>query len=483
MVTVLAAVVSSHPPAAAQSVLRANVGISPTSGLPAPSGVHLPFAGSAQAVCGQPGTGAAQCLTDVLEPSATPRDATTPTGLSPETIEDVYGYTSASTAGFGQTVAIVDSFNDPDAASDLNEFSAQYGLPTECSAGSSPPSCFQFRQVNQTGGSTLPTTNSAWDLEISLDVEWAHALAPAANILLVEATDNYTPNLLAAEQYAADNADYVSNSWGSAEFAGEKSYDSYFTRLGVSYFVAAGDTGGAVEWPSSSPDVISVGGTSLTFTAGGGLVRETAWSDGGGGCSRYEIANAYQSTGSVNCGGRRATPDLALDADPRSGVSVYDSVPYEDDLGWFTIGGTSAATVMVAAESAVTGADVNAAYVYASPANIPFRDITAGSNGYPALPGYNLATGLGSWSYIPAPNGLNAIGASPGLTLGGLEHHLRHGVPVVPQEDCNAPSGNLGRDAQIGLVPRRHGSSPSDSRAAVRACKSPRDGWHERSRL
>ena len=117
---------------------------------------------------------------------------------------------------------------------------------------------------------------------------------------------------------------------------------------------------------------------------------------------------------------------------------MYDSVPYEDDLGWFTIGGTSAATVMVAAESAVTGADVNAAYVYASPANIPFRDITVGSNGYPALPGYNLATGLGSWSYIPAPNGLNAIGASPGLTLGGLEHHLRHGDPVVPQEDCNA---------------------------------------------
>ena len=240
----------------------------------------------------------------------------------------------------------MDAYDDPDAASDLNEFSAQYGLPLECTGGSSPPSCFEFDKVNQTGGSKLPSSDSGWDLEISLDIEWAHGLAPAANILLVEAASNNTSDLLAAEQYAADNAKYVSNSWGATEFAGETSGDSYFTQPGVSYFASSGDKGGAVEWPSSSPDVISVGGTSLKFTPGGQLAEETAWSDGGGGCSGYETTNIYQWTGSVNCAGMRATPDLALDADPNSGVPVYDSVPYGDHSGWFTIGGTSASTTI-----------------------------------------------------------------------------------------------------------------------------------------
>ena len=207
--------------------------------------------------------------------------------------------------------------------------------------------------------------------EISLDIEWAHALAPAATILLVEANSNNTSDLLAAEQYAAENAKYVSNSWGTQEYEGETIDDSFFMQPGVSYFVAAGDNGGLVEWPSSSPDVISVGGTTLTFTSGGELAQETAWTDGGGGCSVYEAANGYQSTGSVNCKGMRATPDLALDANPSSGVSVYDSVTYGGQSGWFTVGGTSAATPMVAAEAAVTGAEVNARTYTASPAEHP----------------------------------------------------------------------------------------------------------------
>ena len=201
-------------PAAAQSAPGAHAGGTYSLGLFAPSGAHLPFAGSAQAVCGRPGVGVGQCLIDVLQPSGAAPDAASPTGLSPSTIEGAYGYTSASTAGSGQTIALVDAYDDPDAASDLNEFSAQYGLPPECTGESSPPSCFEFDKVSQTGGSTLPPSNSDWDLETSLDIEWAHALAPAANILLVEATSNNTPDLLAAEQYAADNAKYVSNSWG-----------------------------------------------------------------------------------------------------------------------------------------------------------------------------------------------------------------------------------------------------------------------------
>ena len=380
-----------------------------------PAGARLPFPGSARAVCGQPGAGVAQCLADVLHPSGAAPDASSPTGLSPSVIETVYGFTPALTAGSGQTVAIVDAYNDPNAAGDLNTFSAQYGLPLECTGGSSPSPCFNFTQVNQTGGSLLPAEDPHWALEISLDIEWAHALAPAASILLVEANDNNVSSLGAAEQYAAQNAGYVSNSWGTDESSSETSWDSYFNQTGVSYFAAAGDNGGVVSWPSASPGVVSVGGTSLSF-AGGTLAQESAWSSGGGGCSLYEPASAYQKTGSVtSCGAMRATPDLSLDADPNSGVSVYDSY---GDGSWVTVGGTSASTPMVAAEAAVTGKQVNAQSLYASPANIWTRDITAGSNGNAALPGYDLATGLGAWSFTPgAPTGLNSTSVPGALDL------------------------------------------------------------------
>ena len=406
-------------PAAAESPRTAQAGHPYSSGKYAPRGAHLPFAGSDRAVCAKPRAGVGQCLIHVLKPSdATPEGSVaTPTGLPPSVIKGVYGFSTASGAGAGQTIALVDAYSDPDAASDLDTFSSQYGLPLECTGGSLPPSCFDFNQVNLGSGSGLPSGDEGWGLEMSLDIEWAHALAPAASILLVEAAGSDFASMLAAEQYAGEHANYVSNSWGAEEFSGETAYDSYFTQPGVSYFAAAGDDGAEVLWPSSSPDVISVGGTSLSFTSAGTLAQETAWSGSGGGCSSYESANIYQSTGSVNCAGARATPDLSLDADPDSGVSVYDSISFEGQTGWWTVGGTSASTAMVAAEAAVTGADVGAKYVYTSPANIPFRDITSGSNGYPAEPGYDLVTGLGSWSYTPGtPGNLTATSAS-GVTL------------------------------------------------------------------
>jgi hypothetical protein len=361
---------------------------------------------------------------DTGSPSLT--TVTSPTGYSPAAIKGVYGYTTAASAGAGETIALVDAYNDVDAASDLDTFSAQYGLPSECTGGATPPSCFDFRQVNQTGGATLPANDPSetpgWDLEISLDIEWAHAIAPAATILLVEANSDTLSDLLPAVQYASENANYVSNSWGGSEFSTESAYDSYFTTPGVSYFAATGDTAAQLLWPATSPDVIAVGGTSLSFTAGGTLAQESVWDDGdggsGGGCSAYETANPYQSTGSASCAGKRATPDLALDADPSSGVSVYDSVAEDNQTGWWTVGGTSAATVMIAADAAVSGADVNAQYLYANPAKIPIRDIIDGSNGHPALTGYDLASGLGSWSYTPgAPTGLSATGGGGGITL------------------------------------------------------------------
>jgi subtilase family serine protease len=345
------------------------------------------------AVCPSPPSGFGHCHALVVTDSqGNPQATGAPTGLSPATIDSVYGF-PGGTAGAGQTVAIVDAYDDPTAASDLATFSSQFGLPP-CSTG-----CFS--KVNQTGGTSYPSSNSSWALEISLDVQWAHAIAPGAHILLVEANSNSFDNLLAAEDYAAAHATYVSNSWGGNEFSGENGYDSHFLHSGVSYFVSAGDAGLPAEYPSASPNVISVGGTTLTFNGDGSLNSETGWSAGGGGCSSYENANPSQSTGQVNCSGKRATPDVSLDADPASGVAVYDTTRYSGQSGWFQVGGTSASSPMWAAASADQGAVVNAAYVYGNA--ITFRDITAGNNGAPCLVGFDLCTGRGSWLFASSP--------------------------------------------------------------------------------
>src|SRR5512143_3605880 len=353
----------------------------------APTGTA--WAAGAQPVCPGPvAAGFTHCHAWVWRPKAT----SSPTGLSPATIKSVYGFSTSPTAGAGKTIAIVDAYDDPTAESDLAVFSSQYGLPACTTANG----C--FNKVNQTGGSSYPRVNSGWTLEISLDIQWAHAIAPGAHILLVEANSNSFTNLLAAEDYAKAHAEYVSNSWGSSEFSSESSYDGHFAQTGVSFFVSSGDAGLPAEYPSASPNVVSVGGTTLHFS-GGNFTSETGWSGGGGGCSAYENATSAQSGFSqyaqVNCGGKRATPDVSLDADPASGVSVYDSARYQGQAGWWTVGGTSASSPMWAARSAVAGAVVNSAYVYGS--SITYRDITSGGNSAGCLVGYDMCSGRGSW--------------------------------------------------------------------------------------
>jgi subtilase family serine protease len=349
---------------------------------------------SAAAVCPAPAFGAAHCHALVVTNGVgNPLATTSPTGLSPATIKSAYNFPTSSTAGTGKTIAIVDAFDDPNAEADLAVFSSQFGLPACTTANG----CFQ--KVNQTGGTSYPRKDAGWALEISLDVQWAHAIAPGAKILLVEATTNSFANLLAAEDYAKAHAQYVSNSWGASEFSGENGYDSHFSQSGVSFFVSAGDAGLPAEYPSASPNVISVGGTTLHFDGSGNVTSETGWSGGGGGCSAYENATSAQSGFSgyaqVNCGGARATPDVSLDADPASGVSVYDSVRYQGQAGWFKVGGTSASSPMWAGRSAVAGTTVNSAYVYGN--SITFRDITSGNNGASCLVGFDLCSGRGSW--------------------------------------------------------------------------------------
>jgi subtilase family serine protease len=312
---------------------------------------------------------------------------TSPSGLSPATIKSVYAFSTSLTAGGGKTIAIVDAYDLPTAESDLNVFSSQFGLPACTTANG----CFS--KVNQTGGTAYPRKDAGWGLEIALDIEWAHAIAPGAHILLVEASSNSFTNLLKAEDYANAHATYVSNSWGGSEFSGETAYDSHF--VAGKAFVSSGDAGLPAEYPSASPNVISVGGTTLHFDRNNAFTGETGWSGSGGGCSQYETKNAAQTTGSVSCGTKRATPDLSLDADPASGVSVYDTTRVQGLQGWITVGGTSASSPMTAGHAATVSGTVNATYVYGGTPS--YRDITSGNNGANCLVGYDLVTGRGSW--------------------------------------------------------------------------------------
>jgi subtilase family serine protease len=305
--------------------------------------------------------------------------------LSPSQIIGAYNLDSA-TGGAGTTIAIVDAYDAPNIASDLATFSSYFGLPA---------ATFVKHKM-----ASRISVNSGWALEISLDVEWAHAIAPQATILLVEARSSSLTDLLAAVNYATSYAGVkaVSMSWGGSEFSTETSYDSYFIKTGIVFFASSGDNGAGVIWPSSSPNVVSVGGTTLNLDLNGAVTSETAWSGSGGGVSAYEAKPTYQTNYGLTYT-RRVVPDVSYDADPSTGVLVYDSTAYQGSSGWWVVGGTSAGAPQWAAIQAL-GLSANnnnfyqdaASPVYAS----YFRDITSGSNGYSAGPGFDLATGLGS---------------------------------------------------------------------------------------
>jgi subtilase family serine protease len=281
--------------------------------------------------------------------------------------------------------------------SDLAVFDRQFGLPSCTTANG----C--FTKVNSTGGSTPPATDAGWSFETHIDVEWAHAVAPGANILLVEANTNKILDLFAAVDYAKKHAGYISNSWGSTEAPPESVFDHHFSPAeapGVSFFFASGDIGAKPIYPASSPFVVAVGGTRMHFTTDGRFKEETGFSRSGGGCSTAETASAaqaafteYQAKG---CAGKRATPDLSSEGDPASGVAVYDTQTYLGHSGWFISGGTSVATPLIAARAAGTGKLVDQAFVYGH--NIDFRDIVKGNSGFPCTKGYDLVTGRGSWT-------------------------------------------------------------------------------------
>jgi len=346
--------------------------------------------------------------------------AALPTGLGPQTIHSVYslsGLDPSSEAGAGQVIAIVDAYRDPKALADLNTFDAEYGYPALAACTSLTQAGPCFLRASPVG---RPAVNHGWALEESLDIEWAHAEAPWAKIVLVEAANNRFPSLFGAVSYAdAIGATEVSMSWGGPEFPGEQAYDAVLNQPGTLYVASSGDGGHGVQYPAVSPDVIAVGGTTLVGCGGtscAGFTHEKAWSGSGGGVSQMELAPAFQTgyTGPVHGGmtiaaltdGKRGIPDVAFDANPGTGVSVYDSTRYQGQTGWFTLGGTSVgaanwAGILAAGAAAGQATLQGRAAIYAAGYVISLRDIVRGRNGRcrracRAGSGYDLVTGLGS---------------------------------------------------------------------------------------
>jgi subtilase family serine protease len=307
-------------------------------------------------------------------------------GCEPNTV-------TASPTGGAKMIAIVDAYDAPNAASDLAAFSTQFGLPAA-----------NFHTVYASG--VKPQYDPGWEFEESLDVQWSHAMAPGAQIVLVEAASNSFTDLMAAEDVAskmvnAAGGGEVSNSWGGSEFPGETAYDVHFVKQGVVFFASAGDGPGTI-WPSTSPNVVAAGGTTVRRNPlTGAFLSEYPWDSAGGGVSYVEPRPSYQSGISSLVGNFRGVPDLSFDSDPITGVWVLDT----NAGGWNIVGGTSVASPSLAgiinsAGSFYASSNAELAVIYGNRSvAADFRDITTGYcgpyAGYSGVVGWDLCTGVG----------------------------------------------------------------------------------------
>jgi hypothetical protein len=352
----------------------------------------------------------------------------TSVGYVPSQLRSAYKLTAVGSAT--ETVAIVDAFDDPNAASDLATYRSAYGL-SACTVGNG---C--FKKVNEHGAtSPLPSTDYGWAEEESLDLDMVSAICPGCHILLVEASSATITDLAAAENAAAaaPNVVSVSNSWGGAESSSQTSADGAFNHPGVAITVSAGDSGYGTSWPATSPYVTSVGGTSLKTASNARGWTESVWSTSltegtGAGCSSVEAKPSWQAALSLPSGcNKRIDNDVAAVADPATGVAVYDTYnscgtgSFCDFLlslgiatgadGWVQVGGTSASSPIIASVYALAGntSTVNyGSYPYSHTASL--FDVTSGSLGScspsylcTAGSGYDGPTGLGT------PNGTGAF--------------------------------------------------------------------------
>ena len=363
-------------------------------------------------LCATAAPGHASCFaqrrTDIRQRLASAVAAAAPSGLSPANLHSAYNL--PSTGGSGLTVAVVDAYNDPNAASDLATYRSQYGL-SSCTKANG---C--FKQVSQTGSTTsLPTNDTGWAGEEALDIDMVSAVCPNCNIILVEANSANDTDLGIAENEAVSlGAKFVSNSWGGDEASSQTSEDtSYFKHPGVAITVSAGDSGYGAEYPATSQYVTAVGGTALSTSSNSRGWSESVWKTSstegtGSGCSAYDPKPSWQTD--TGCS-KRMEADVSAVADPATGVAVYDTFGFDPADAWLVVGGTSASSPFIAGLIAATGHPerVTGRSLYTKPATA-FNDAVGGSNGFcggdylcTGLPGYDAPTGRGT------PNGLAAF--------------------------------------------------------------------------
>lgn len=361
--------------------------------------------GTSHAVCGSAASGEARCHAKVRDDVGSFGTAG-PTGYNPADLQSAYALPSA-TAGAGQTVAIVDAYDDPNAEKDLGVYRSQFGLPACTTANG----C--FRKVNQNGGTTPPAKNASWSQEISLDLDMVSAVCPNCHILLVEASSASYVNLGTAVNTAASlGAQAISNSYGGTDSSGDSSYDSYYNHPGHAITVSSGDNGYGVEFPASSQYVTAVGGTHLTKATNARGWTESVWSGAGSGCSTWETQPTWQTTNTNIIGlcTKRAVADVSAVADPNTGVSVYDSYAYLGQSGWLVFGGTSVASPVIASVYALAGNSAvvtYGSYPYLNSGSL--NDVTSGSNG---SCGNLLCNGAAGWdgpTGLGTPNGTGAF--------------------------------------------------------------------------
>ncbi len=352
-----------------------------------------------------------QFATNQAVPNAIPAGV----GYGPSQLQSAYNIASAAaSAGGGRTIALVDAFDYANAASDLATYRSAAGLPAA-----------NFRKVNQNGQASplpaAPPANDDWTLEEALDLDMASAVCPNCSLVLVEAQDDVSNGLFTAENTAANLAGYISNSWGGSESSGDISLDSAnFNHPGSVITASAGDGGFGVIYPAASPNVVAVGGTNLTTASNARGWTEKVWGTSAGGngtgsgCSAFEPKPSWQHD--TGCA-RRTNTDIAADADPATGVAVFDTS--NGNTGWNEVGGTSASSPMIAAMYALAGANgtTPAQNVYQHAGTSALNDITTGANGScspaylcTAAAGYDGPTGEGT------PNGLTALTPGTGGT-------------------------------------------------------------------
>jgi hypothetical protein len=376
-------------------------------------------------------------------------------GYGPASLRSAYGLPSA-TAGTGRTVAVVDAYDDPDAASDLAAYRSAWGLPA-CGAG-----CFAKVSENGTA-SPLPAAagSTGWAIEESLDLDMVSAICPNCHILLVEAGSASITDLGTAVNTAVRlGADYVSNSYGAPESADDAAYDTaYYKHPGAAIVAAAGDSGYGVSYPAASQYVTSVGGTSLHAAANARGWTETAWGSSAGGegtgsgCSAYDAKPAWQKdTGCRN----RTSNDVAAVADPRTGVAVYDTY---DQGGWLEVGGTSAASPIIASVFALAGTPAAgtypSSYIYAHAASL--YDVTSGADGtcspaylctaqagYDGPTGWGTPDGTAAFASAAAACPARQLLGNPGFETGAIAPWTSTAGVLAPADPPGVParSGN-----------------------------------------